>query len=149
MVLYIRDIGDPRESQANRAPERLGAPPDISQTPEKSEWIWPRMDESASIEGEIIGGWTPPASATVLLTGKRPAFASMTTYRTSISHEISESFTNSLLDPESVQVDSIADLNESVISMYGTGKNGQQVRAVRIGSARGSFVSLFVLPKGW
>lgn len=149
MVLYIREVGDPREAQANRDPERLGTPPDISQTAEKTEWIWPRMDESAPSDGEIIGGWTPPASATTLLTGKRPAFATMTTYRTSISNEISESFAASQLGKTEPEIDSIADLNESVISTYGTGKNGQQVRAVRIASARGNFVSLFILPKGW
>lgn len=149
MVLYIKDIGDPRESQANRDPERLQSPEDISTVTEKTGWIWPRMDESASETGPIIGDWAPPASATILLTGTKPAFATMSTYRTSISNEIAEKFTRTKLGDVEPRYDSIADLNESVISSYGETESGEQIRAVRIASARGNFVTVFVLPKGW
>ncbi|NLC97556.1 MAG: hypothetical protein GX678_00545 [Actinomycetales bacterium] len=149
MALYIQEIGDPRESQANRTPERLSSPPDVSLTAEKTDWIWPRMDESASSNGPVIGGWAPPASATILLTGKVPEFATMTTYRTSIANEISQRFVASQLTQVEPVIDTVADLNETLESTYGTNPKGEQVRSVRIASARGNFVSLFILPKGW
>lgn len=149
MALYIQELGDPREAQANRTPERLSSPPDVSLTAEKTDWIWPRMDESDSSNGPIIGGWSPPASATILLTGKQPNFATMTTYRTSIASEISNRFVESQLPKSEPSVDTIADLNETLESTYGTNAKGEQVRSVRIASARGNFVSLFILPKGW
>lgn len=149
MVLYMRQTGDPREAQQHRDPERLSTPADVSKTAEKTGWIWPRMDESTPETDPVIDGWSAPASATVLLSGHQPDFATMATYRASITEEISQSFMSSQLGKTQPKTDVLTELNETIHSSFGVTTDQREVRAVQIASARGNFVSLFILPKGW
>ena len=107
------------------------------------------MDESTPETDPVIDGWSAPASATVLLSGHQPDFATMATYRASITEEMSQSFMSSQLGKTQPKTDVLTELNETIHSSFGVTTDQRQVRAVQIASARGNFVSLFILPKGW
>lgn len=146
MTLRVAYVGDPREGQAERDSEDLSDAPDIEATVEKTGWIWPKMDEDAPADSPVIDGYTPPSSATVLLSGMRPPFATMTTLRASIATEISQNFTGERVEEGTLKRDVIADLNEVIITTWGNEPDGTQVRTVHTLSARGNYLSLFLFP---
>lgn len=145
MRLDVAYVGDPRAGQEDRTPEDLDNPPQVEDTTEKTDWIWPKMDEDASADEPVIDDFSPPSSATVLLSGQRPPFATMTTLRASIATEVAENFTSERIEG-TVQRDVMADLNEVVISTWGTRADGREVRTVHTLSARGNYLSLFLDP---
>lgn len=146
MKLSVTHVGDPRAGQEDRTAEKLADPPKVEDTAEKTDWIWPKMDEDAPETAPLIDGYTPPSSATVLLSGQRPPFATMTTLRASIATEITETFTGERVEEGGLQRDVIADLNEVIITTWGTTADGSAVRTVHTLSARGNYLSLFVTP---
>lgn len=145
MRLDVAYVGDPRQGQEDRTPESLEDPPRVEDTAEKTDWIWPKMDEDTPASDPVIDGYLPPSSATVLLSGQRPPFATMTTLRASIATEVAETFTGERLagTPER---DVVADLNEVIITTWGTTADGREVRTVHTLSARGNYLSLFIDP---
>lgn len=146
MTLRVAYVGDPRKGQENRAGEDLDDPEDIESTTEKTGWIWPKMDEDAPPGSPAVDGYTPPSSATVLISGRRPQFATMTTLRASIATEITEAFTGTRVAEGALKRDVISDLNEVIVTTWGPGRNGTIVRTVHTLSARGNYLSLFVTP---
>jgi len=146
MTLRVAYVGDPREGQEDRTPEDLPDPEDVESTTEKTGWIWPKMDEDAAPGSPAIDGYTAPSSATVLLSARRPEFATMTTLRASIATEISEAFTGTRVAEGSLKRDVIADLNEVIVTTWGPGADGTTVRTVHTLSARGNYLSLFITP---
>src|SRR5690606_12780417 len=107
--------GDHREGQQDRTPEDLPDPVDVEATVEKTGWIWPKMDEDAPAGSPAVDGYTPPSSATVLLSSRRPPFATMTTPRASIATEIGEAFTSERVADGTLRRDVMADLNEVIV----------------------------------
>ncbi len=146
MTLTVANVGDPRAGQEDRSTEEFGDLPD-TETTEQSGWIWPKMDEDAPADGPVIDGYTPPTSATVLLSGTQPQFATMTTLRASIATEITDTFTSERLGDVTPKRDVISDLNEVIVTTWGTAADGTVVRTVHTLSARGNYLSLFVTPK--
>ncbi|GAA3534950.1 hypothetical protein AFL01nite_07090 [Aeromicrobium flavum] len=146
MRLDLAYVGDARTGQENRTPEQLEDPPEVEETAEKTDWIWPRMDEDAPATEPVIDGYLPPSSAMVLLSGRRPPFATMTTLRASIATEVADTFTSERVEDGGVRRDVIADLNEVIITTWGTARDGRQVRTVHTLSARGNYLSLFLDP---
>jgi len=144
MTLTIAYVGDPREGQQDRSSEQLADPPDVEDEAEATGWIWPKMDEDAPADGPVIDGYTPPSSATVLLSGQHPRFATMTALRASIATEIGEVFTGARVDPADLSRDVVADLNEVIVTTWGPGERGTGVRTVHTLSARGNYLALFV-----
>ncbi|MBC9227389.1 hypothetical protein GL325_13760 [Aeromicrobium sp. 636] len=144
MTLSLAYVGDPRTGQEERSPEDLADPPKVEDTDEKTGWIWPKMDEDAP--ELVLDGYTPPTSATVLLSGERPAFATMTTPRASIATEIATAFTQGRVPEAALKRDVVADLNEVIITTWGTGADGRRIRTVHTLSARGNYLALFVDP---
>lgn len=148
MQLWVQYVGDPREGQAQREPEELDDPPSIEDRVERSGWIWPKMDLDAPENSPVIDGFTPPSSATVLLSSRRSAFASMTTLRASIATEVAERFTSERVDETELQRDVVADLNEVIVTTWAPDDDGNVVRTVHTLSARANYLSLFILPPG-
>lgn len=146
MYLRVSYIGDPRKGQENRTPEDLADPEEVESIAERTGWIWPRMDEDAPPGSPAVDGYTPPSSATVLLSSRRPPFASMTSPRASIATEITEAFTSERVDESALRRDVMADLNEVIVTTWAPGANGTIVRTVHTLSARGNYVSLFIEP---
>lgn len=146
MTLQVAYIGDPRQGQEERAAEDLDTPVDVEATTEKTGWIWPKMDEDAPADSPVIDGYTPPSSATVLLSGRRPPFATMTTLRASIASEIAEKFTDDRIEEGTLRRDVIADLNEVIVTTWGTAADGTAIRTVHTLSARANYLSLFLAP---
>jgi len=146
MSVRVAYVGDPRAGQENRTPEDLPDPENVENTTERTGWIWPKMDEDAPADSPAIADFTPPSSATVLLTGRRPAFATMTTLRASIATEVSERFLGGRLDETALHRDVVADLNEVIVTSWGTAADGTVVRTVHTLSAKGNYLSLFLTP---
>lgn len=146
MTLTLAYVGDPRDGQENRTPEKLPDPQDVEATSEDTGWIWPKMDEDAPADGPVIGGYTPPTTATVLLSGRRPAFAMTNTLRASIATETAAAFTTGRVDPDTLSRDVIADLNEVIVTTWGTTDDGTLIRTVHTLSARGNYLTLFIAP---
>ncbi|WP_286927693.1 MULTISPECIES: hypothetical protein [Aeromicrobium] len=145
MRLDLSYVGDPRTGQEDRTPEELEDPVEVEDTTEKTDWIWPKMDEDAPATEPVIDGYLPPSSATVLLSGQRPPFATMTTLRASIATEVAETFTSERVEG-ALERDVVADLNEVIITTWGTKADGTGVRTVHTLSARGNYLSLFLTP---
>jgi hypothetical protein len=146
MRLDLAYVGDARTGQENRTPEQLEDPPEVEETAEKTDWIWPKMDEDAPATDPVIDGYLPPSSAMVLLSGRRPPFATMTTLRASIATEVAETFTSERVEDGGLRRDVVADLNEVIITTWGKARDGRQVRTVHTLSARGNYLSLFLDP---
>ncbi|WP_313405620.1 hypothetical protein [Aeromicrobium sp.] len=146
MHLRVSYVGDPRKGQENRTPEDLPDPADVEATTERTGWIWPKMDEDAPADSPAIDDYTPPSSATVLLSSRRPPFATMTTPRASIATEVSESFTSERVAEGTLRRDVMADLNEVIVTTWAPGRGGTIVRTVHTLSARGNYLSLFIEP---
>lgn len=146
MYLRVAYVGDPREGQQDRTPEDLPDPVDVEATVEKTGWIWPKMDEDAPAGSPAVDGYTPPSSATVLLSSRRPPFATMTTPRASIATEIGEAFTSERVADGTLRRDVMADLNEVIVTTWAPGRDGTIVRTVHTLSARGNYLSLFIEP---
>lgn len=144
MTLRVAYVGDPREGQENRTPEDLADPVDVEATTEKTGWIWPKMDEDAPADSPAVDGYTPPSSATVLLSSQRPPFATMTTPRASIATEVSEAFTKERVADGTLRRDVMADLNEVIVTTWAPGRGDTVVRTVHTLSARGNYLSLFI-----
>ncbi|HPU12613.1 MAG TPA: hypothetical protein PLQ19_02330 [Aeromicrobium sp.] len=144
MTVAIAYVGDPREGQKDRTPERLENPVDIDSTAEATGWIWPKMDEDAPATEPVIDGYTPPSSSTVLLSANRPEFATMTTLRATIASEIATSFIGDRVPSANISRDVVADLNEVISTSWGTDRRGRQIRTVHTLSARGNYLTLFV-----
>lgn len=143
MFLRVAYVGDPRKGQQDRTPEDLADPENVESTTERTGWIWPKMDEDAPDGSAAIDGFVPPSSATVLLTGSRPPFATMTTLRASIATEVSQRFTDERVPEGSLRRDVVADLNEVIVTTWGPGPKGSHVRTVHTLSAKGNYLSLF------
>lgn len=149
MVLLMRQLGDPHQAQAIKEAEIIRDVLDVTTIPETSDFIWPKMDESAPIEGPLIDQWIAPTSVSVLLTGRRPAFATIVAPRASMASDVAISFMHKMLNKQPPEPDVIVDLNERIISRHAHREDGVTVRTVQLTSARGNFVTLLLLPNGW
>ncbi len=146
MTVQLTNVGDPRKAQENRDAEKLAGPQDVEKTSETSGWIWPKMDEDAPATGPVIDGFVPPSSATVLLSADRPQFATMTTARATIATEVAATFMAERVRSSQIKRDVISDLNEVIITTWGTDRKGRELRTVHTLSARGNYLTLFVNP---
>ena len=146
MQLTAEYVGDPRAGQLGRDTGKLDDVTDIDDLPDRSGLIWPKMDLDADTTTPLVNGWTAPESATLLLSGYRPAFAAMTTERAVDADQIAEQFAVSNSRRGTVTKDVAEDLN-SVSTMYVVRtKDGGIARSVYILSARGNYTALFYTP---
>ncbi len=146
MELTAEYVGDPRAGQLGRDTGKLEDVTDIDDMPDRSGLIWPKMDLDADTSTPLVNGWTAPESATLLLSGYRPAFAAMTTERAEDADQIAEQYAMTNSPRGTVTKDVVEDLN-SVSTMYVVRtKDGAIARSVYILSARGNYTALFYTP---
>lgn len=146
MELTAEYVGDPRAGQLGRDTGKLDDVTDIEDLPDRSGLIWPKMDLDADTSTPLVNGWTAPESATLLLSGYRPAFAAMTTERAVDADQIAEQYAVTNSPRGTVTKDVVEDLN-SVSTMYVVRtKDGAIARSVYILSARGNYTALFYTP---
>ncbi|MBD8607262.1 hypothetical protein IFT73_10375 [Aeromicrobium sp. CFBP 8757] len=146
MQLTAEYVGDPRAGQLGRDTGKLEDVTDIDDLPDRSGLIWPQMDLDADTSTPLVNGWTAPESATLLLSGYRPAFVAMTTERAVDADQIAEQYAVANSRKGTVTKDVVEDLN-SVSTMYAVRtKDGSIARSVYILSARGNYTALFYTP---
>jgi hypothetical protein len=146
MQLVAEYVGDPRAGQLGRDTGKLDDVTDISDLPDRSGLIWPKMDLDAEPTTPLVHGWTAPASATLLLSGNRPRFVAMTTDRAVDADQIAEQFALTNSRKGAVDKDVVEDLNSVSTSYTAQGKGGAIARSVYILSARGNYTALFYTP---
>lgn len=146
MELVTENVGDPRAGQLGRDTGKLDDVADISDIPDTSGLIWPKMDLDADRSTPLVNGWTAPADATLLLSGYSPQFAAMVTERATQADQIAEQYVLANSPKGTLTKDVVEDLN-SVSTMYAVRtKDGSIARAVYILSARGNYTALFYTP---
>ena len=146
MQVTAEYVGDPRAGQLGRDTGSLDNIAEIRDDDEKSGLIWPKMDLDADATAPLVNGWTAPSSATLLLSGRTPQFAAMTTQRAVDADQIAEQFVLANSPRGTLAKDVVEDLNSvSTTYAYRT-KDGAIVRSVYILSARGNYTALFYTP---
>jgi len=146
MQVTAEYVGDPRAGQLGRDTGSLDGIADVRDDDEKSGLIWPKMDLDADASVPLVNGWTAPSSATLLLSGRTPQFAAMTTQRAVDADQIAEQYVLANSPRGTLIKDVVEDLNSvSTTYAYRT-KDGAIVRSVYILSARGNYTALFYTP---
>lgn len=147
MTLLVEYVGEPRKGQLSDDTGSLDEVEDIDKTPEKSNLIWPKMDEDAPRTTELLDGWTAPSTATILLSGFRPRFVNVTTARAVQADLIAEQYVNGRTRKDGIITkDVVEDLNEVTTTYTTRTKGGGTARAVYVLSARGNYTALFDTP---
>ncbi|MEJ7634506.1 hypothetical protein [Aeromicrobium sp.] len=147
MTLLVEYVGEPREGQLADDTGSLEEVEDIEEVPEKSDLIWPKMDEDAPRTAELLNGWTAPSTATILLSGYRPGFVNVTTARAIQADLVAEGYIDDQAgEGGAVRKDVVEDLNEVSTTYTTQTKDGGTSRAVFVLSARGNYTALFDYP---
>jgi hypothetical protein len=146
MQVVAEYVGDPRAGQLGRDTGSLDDIVDVDESDDRSGLIWPKMDLDAELATPLLGGWTAPEPATLLLSGFAPSFAVMTTERAVDADQTAQQFVLSKSPRGTLIKDVVEDLNSvSTTYAYQT-KDGAVARAVYILSARGNYTALFLTP---
>lgn len=147
MVLRVEHVGDPRLGQANDLAESLESTPDLNEFPDKSDLIWPAMDEDESVESDLVAGWAPTDGiALPLLTGNDPEFAIVYTSLRSQGEDVTTEYLHHAAPERPVSRDVLAELTEVHKSHIVTTANGDIVTATHVVSARGNYLFLTTEP---
>jgi hypothetical protein len=148
MTLSADYVGDPREGQLDRSTGSLDGVEGIDSDDEKSDLIWPSMDEDAAPTSRLLDGWTAPTSATVLLSGYTPQFVVVTAPRAVEADLVAEQYVASRSGKGQVVLkDVVEDLNEVSTTYTTRTADGGVARAVYVLSARGNYTALFNYPR--
>lgn len=144
MQLKVEYVGDPRRGQLDRRGDSdVDVPRDVK-TPDKSGFIWPRMDEDAPSTAPLLDDWRAPVGSTLLLSGFKPDFAAVATTKALDADRIASMFAETVSDEPAKDV--VEDLNEITTTYTAKGKNGEVAMASYVLSARGYYALLFYTP---
>lgn len=146
MTVAIQYVGEPRKGQLKRESSTLDNVPDIKSDGDVSGLIWPSMDEDAPATKKLVHGWTAPTNATILLSGFRPQFVTVTAKRAVDADAIAQQFVVSNSDKGAFTKDVVEDLNEVSTTYVAVNKDGAVASATYVLSARGNYTTLFYTP---
>ncbi|WP_375002195.1 hypothetical protein [Aeromicrobium sp. CTD01-1L150] len=144
MTVVAEYVGDPRAGQIERETENIDVPRDV-EGEDRSELIWPQMDEEATDVDGLPEGWELPVQTTVLLTGSTPTFVATASDRVRQADDLAQEFSAAVGEPE---IDIVEDLNEITTTYRSTNSKGDVAVAAYILSARGNYAMLFYTPEG-
>ena len=145
MTLMIEYVGEPRKGQLNREKNSLDKIPSTSSR-DKSDLIWPKMDEDAPATTPLVNGWIAPANSDIILSGSRTPFVMITTPSATESDLIAQQFAVRNTDKGAFTKDVVEDLNEVSTTYTATTDDGSIARATFVLSARGNYTALFYSP---
>ncbi|MGA8986402.1 hypothetical protein [Aeromicrobium sp.] len=146
MAVTVEYVGEPRKGQLAPESGSLNGVESIDSADEKSGLIWPKMDEDAARSAPLLGGWTAPSSATILLSGSHPRFVVTTSTRAVEADQTAEQYVRSRSAKGQIAKDVVEDLNEVSTTYTTRTKGGGTARATFILSARGNYTILLDYP---
>ncbi|MGJ9413166.1 hypothetical protein ACHAAC_10705 [Aeromicrobium sp. CF4.19] len=144
MTATVEHVGDPRSGQIEREDEDVDVPREV-EGQDRSDLIWPKMDEDAPALQGLPGDWEMPLAGTTLLSGVSPTFVAIATDRPRQADRVAESFATAVGEPT---VDVIEDLNEITTTYSSVDDQGNVAVASYVLSARGNYAMLFYTPEG-
>jgi hypothetical protein len=146
MTVSVEYVGEPRKGQLSRESNSLDGVKGTDDEVDKSDLIWPKMDEDAPGTSKLVNGWTAPTTATILLSGYHPRFVMITATRAVDADVTAEQFVLTNSPNGRVTKDVVEDLNEVSTTYTTRTKDGGTARATYVLSARGNYTVLFYDP---
>lgn len=146
MTVSIEYVGEPRKGQFTKESNELGRVPEVDSVPERSGLVWPKMIMDAPRTTELVNGWVAPTTATILLSGYRPQFVTMTAARAADADVIAQQYAVNSSATGRYLKDVVEDLNEVTTTYTATTEEGAIARSTYVLSARGNYTTLFYYP---
>jgi hypothetical protein len=146
MQVTVQFVGEPRAGQLARETGSLDNIAEIDPLTETSGLIWPKMDEDAPPTTKLVDGWVAPTSTTLILSGFKPQFATVSTRGAALADQVALAYVTSHSRTGRTSKDVAEDLNSVSTTYTARTADGGIARAVNILSARGNYTALFYTP---